>query len=140
MTTIEYVYMLPYQCVEKVWFYLDDSVKSITCKEYYDLYHHLLKPKITNYNGYIRSMIRDKCDFILGYLLKENFKEWNKINHTRINYNNKFYYSYLQYVIDMCIYYKSDKCKELILSYTNNNGYNKKSHKNIKVKNIKWTN
>ncbi len=138
--TTQYVYMLPYQCVEKIWFYLDDNAKVLTCKEYYNLYHYLLKPKIINYNSYIRCMIRDSCDFILPYLLKENFEEWNQTKKNQICYNNKSYYNYLQYIIDMCIYYKSDKCKALILRYIDKNGYKKNSHKKNKIKNIKWTN
>lgn len=132
---IQYVHMLPYQIVEKIWFYLDDISKAVTCKDYYLCYHTSIINSIVNFDSYVRSMIRNDCNFVFKLLLNEKIEEWNK--NKKLTYHNKIYYNYLQYVIDLCIYNKSDKCKSII---TYKNPYEKNSHKKNKIKSIKWTN
>lgn len=135
-----YVYMLPYQIIEQIWFYLDDVCKIFTCKEYYNNYHYLLREKhiIKNYDSYVRSMIREDHSFVFDYIVNENLEAWRKKN--KICYKNIIYFSYLHFILDLIREYSSQKCKSVLWNCLNTCGYGENVHKNKRNKGIKWTN
>jgi len=135
-----YVYMLPYQIVEKIWFYLDDVCKIFTCREYYDTFHYLLKEKkiVAKYDSYLRSIIRDDHSFVFNYIVNENLEDWIKKN--KFCYKNTIYYSYVHFILDIIREYGSQNCKRVLWNYLNRCGYVKNIHKNKRNKLIKWTN
>ena len=135
-----YVYMLPYQIVEKIWFYLDDTCKIFTCREYYEKFHCLLKDNniINKYDSYIRSMIRDDYSFVFNYIVSENLNYW--LTKNKFYYQNVVYYSYIHYILDIVREYSSQKCKQILWNYLNTCGYSKNIHKNKRNKFNKWRN
>lgn len=135
-----YVYMLPYQIVERIWCCLDNSCKIFTCRENYNKYHYLLREKhiIKNYDSYIRSMIRNDCNFVFYHIINENLENWRKKN--KIVYKNVIYYSYIHFVLDLIKEYSSHNCQIILWGYLNTCGYGKNLHKNKRIKSIKWTN
>lgn len=135
-----YVYMLPYQIIERIWFYLDDVCKITTCKKYYNKYHYLIKENrfIKNYDSYVRSIVRDDHSFVFKFIVDENLEAWRKKG--KIYYKNIVYFSYLHFILDLIREYSSQKCKIVLWSYLNTFGYGKNVHKNKRNKYIKWTN
>jgi hypothetical protein len=110
----------------------------ITNRENYVLYHKLLKPSIINYENYIRDTIRRDNYFVFEIILEENFhKWWNIYNYT---YKNMIFKNYLYFTNHYCIENDSSKCRNIVINFLKNHGFDKNLHKKNIVKYIRWKN
>ena len=130
---------LPNEVCNKIFAYVKDEEKIFVNKEYYNKYHHLLKDKINskNYDNYVRDIIRTNSSLVLNQLLEENYERWlvkKKRIHKNVIYNN-----YIDYLIGLCMEYKSTKCRELINNFYENKGLSKNLHKKNRNNNKRWT-
>ena len=77
--------------------------------------HHLIVRHIvpkTNYESYIRSMIRRDNDFVFRLLLQENVAKWALFK--KYSYKKETFDNYIYFLLEYCIENESDKCKQLI--------------------------
>ena len=105
-------------------------------KNFYIKYHYLISSKISNYDNYIRNIIRHDCNYVFDFLLNENFINW--LNVKKIYYEGFIitnYIRYLNYLIDK---HNSDRCKAILINKLKDNDLYKNWHKKNGIKNIKW--
>lgn len=109
-------------------------------KQYYVKYHKHTKQIIskTQYDNYIRDMIRRDNDFVFSFLLKENHNAW--LNIRKYRYANVNYGNYFCFIDKFCIDNESTKCRNLLKDYLNKTGLSKNQHKKNTITNIIWIN
>ena len=131
---------LPLELEDIIKSYLPISVLLILNKEYHTKYHKCLKQLIskTQYENYIRDMLRKDNDFIFSFLIKENYKIWLKIR--KYKYSNTIYGNYFCFIDKFCVDNESTKCRNLLKDYLNKTGLSKNQHKKNSTTNIIWTN
>ena len=109
----KYISDLPNEVCSIIFSFVRDEEKVFLNKEYYEKYHYLISNKISsNYDNYIRDIIRNDSSFVLNQLLLENYERWlqkKKRIHKNIIYNN-----YSDYLLGLCMENESTKCRELI--------------------------
>ena len=81
---------------------------------------------------------RDGTPEAVSILLDKNFNNWYKDEKWVYDYST--YPNFAIFIKERCIKADSNKCKLLIDQYINKSCYNKKTHKKIRSKNIKWNN
>ena len=88
------------------------------------------------FNKYVLNMINKDC--ILQFKLISELKvtSWRKVK--RWKFNKKIYSSYIDFLREQCINRNSHKCLNYIRNYMYFTSLNKKTHKNMGIKNIKW--
>jgi hypothetical protein len=131
---------LPLELENIIKSYLPISVLLILNKKYHFKYHKFLKQLIskTQYENYIRDMLRKDNDFIFSFLIKENYKIWLKIR--KYKYANMAYGNYFCFIDKFCVDNESTKCRNLLKDYLNKTGLSKNQHKKNTITNIIWTN
>jgi len=89
-------------------------------------------------DNYMRYLIRKKCYLHLGVCLKICHGRWS---NKWWKYKNKSYPNYISYLKALAMEYNSNKCRELIDDWRKSHLVcDKKRHKKIRTKNIKWSN
>jgi hypothetical protein len=90
-----------------------------------------------NYESYIRDMVRKDCSFVFAQLLEENFGRWKK--NKKYRYKSYVFDNYLCFLGHYSIENNSTKCRELL----NSKGdavLGQKWHKNVRIRNTRWSN
>ena len=95
--TLSNISLLPNEIVIMIWEKVEPKYKVFVSKKYYLMYHELIVIPKYRYSTYLRNIIRNDCDFVVGQLLKENNQRWVKMNN--IKYKNSVYASYLHYIL-----------------------------------------
>ena len=110
-----YIDILPYELVDIIYEYIPKSVSMFLTKVNYINDHFLIRNYIDkkNIETYIRAMIRQDNNFVLNYLLVENYARW--LNMTKYYYKECIYANYLHFLEFYAIENESIKCAELIL-------------------------
>jgi hypothetical protein len=135
---INLVNKLPMDIVNIIEEYLPKKEFVFTNKTNYELYHHLIKPNIKNYETYIRDTIKRDNVFVFEMIVRENYLKWFEIkNYTYQTYDFK---NYVYFVINYCIENESNKCRNFITEFLQELGLYKNQHKKNFVKYIKWKN
>jgi len=129
---------LPVELVRYIKEYIPKKEFVFTNRENYNLYHHLIKPSIKDYESYIRSMIRQDNEFVFNKIIKENCSKWYEI--LQYKYKNMIFKNYLYFVMNFCIENDSNKCRKVISDFLKEHGLGKNLHKKNVVKYIKWKN
>jgi len=133
---INLVNKLPMDVVNIIEEYVPKKEFTFTNKTNYELYHHLIKPGIKNYEMYIRDTIRRDNIFVFEMIVRENYYKWFLIkNYTYKNYDFK---NYAYFVINYCIENESIKCRDFIIDFLEELGLYKNQHKKNFVNYIKW--
>ena len=101
-------------------------------KSYYFTYHHLLK--ISNYDNYIRDIIRNDNSFVFKILLIEKYHIWIKI--LRYEYKNIICYDYISFINYFIIENKSNNCKNELDIYIKLKKYGTINKNEFKKNNI----
>ena len=109
-----------------------------TNRENYLLYHSLITPYITNYENYIRDMIRRDNGFVIERLIDENYTRWVKTKTYR--YKTLIFKNYLYFIIYYCIENESNICRKVINDFCNQLGLCKNLYKKNLVQYIRWRN
>ena len=123
---------LPFELLDIIFSYIPDISKLRLNKYYYEKYHPIVRKNIKNgcCESYIRSMIRRDNNFIIRYLIRENYVRWVGM----IDYYNGGleFYNYISFLRYYCDEFNSKKCEEEINKYIKENVVGK----NIVEKNI----
>jgi hypothetical protein len=129
---------LPEELVKYIKEYIPKKELVFTNRENYNLYHHLIKPYIKDYESFIRSMIRQDNEFVFKKIVEENYKKWYEIREYK--YKNMIFNNYLYFVINFCIENDSNNCIKILSYFLKEHGLCKNLHKKNVVKYIKWKN
>ena len=129
---------LPDELVRYIKEYIPKKELAFTNRENYNLYHHLIKPSIKDYESYIRAMIRQDNEFIFKKIIKENCSKWYEI--IQYKYKNMIFKNYLYFVMNFCIENDSNNCRKIISDFLKEHGLGKNLHKKNVVNYIKWKN
>jgi len=137
LLNIQLVNKLPEDVIFIIKEYIPESVLMILTKENYMKYHPKMKYMIPlmDYSKYIRSTIRNDYYFVFEQLLRENIFKW--YNMKKFIYQNMIFDNYLRYLNQLCIDYKSNKCRNLIKMYADKE-IGKKWYKKTRVTNNRW--
>jgi hypothetical protein len=126
--------LLPSEIVEKIWNFLPLESKVLVLKKYYEKYHSkVILPKITNYDGYMRFVIRNNY----SYLFKMNLNYYDSwVSKRNWKYKKQIFCNFADYIYFLTsnqpkIYYILKEFEKI---------HQKNKHKNIKHKYIKWSN
>ena len=136
---------LPKELIDIIFEYVKPIVLMTLNRSYYELYHPSIKNYLCNikhqYDNYVRDIVRRDNSFVFSQVLKENYRHW--LHFHNYYYKEKMYINYLYFLIDYCLVYESNKCRQLIQSTLyGSNVVSKNQHKKNLVKIIKrkWMN
>jgi hypothetical protein len=136
---------LPQELIKIIFEYIRPIVLVTLNKSYYVIYHPSIKKYLCNvkhqYDNYIRDIIRRDNNYVFNQVLQENYRHW--LHFHNYCYKDKIYINYLYFLLDYCMLYESNKCKQMIQSAIyDSNGISKNQHKKNLVKIIKrkWMN
>lgn len=101
----------PYEILDIIFSYVPDVSKLRLNKHYYEKYHKMVMKQLVKKKceSYIRYMIRQDNEFVLKYLLKENYDRWLNFKY--------YYYAGIEFedYISFLKYYScennSEKCE-----------------------------
>ena len=139
MEVLSQINILPNELKDQILEYL--PLRYICClnKHNYFTYHHLIKnwiPK-TNYDNYIRSILRNDYSVCFQQLMNENDEAW--IKPKKYEYNKVIYASYCNFLNYYCIENHANKCRAIVLHFlSENQGISKNQHKNNSYIHIRW--
>tara|TARA_X000001036_G_C20273688_1_gene641422 strand:- start:24 stop:464 length:441 start_codon:yes stop_codon:yes gene_type:complete len=135
---------LPQELVDIIWDFVDTTTKMFVCKSYY-LHYHYRVPFLLNINFscYLRNIVKFDCFFILSLVLDEQQYQLSKPLHSKIKYKNMRYNNYLDYIKALIYEHnnnKSNNCKNVFLTWVNNNKIICKNSFKKKRRDNRWTN
>jgi hypothetical protein len=109
-------------------------------KKMYLKNHKLVRKYIqrSQYENYIRAMVRRDNDFVFGLLIQENFERW--LFFKKYTYKTTLFSNYIYFLLEYCIENESDKCKQIVNRYIVNSGLSQNQHKKNTIKSIRWRN
>jgi len=128
---------LPEEIIRLIQQYIPVKTLIFLNKEYYQLYHPLVRSMILikDYENYIRDTVRRDHAFVFEYILKENCKRWFTIRDYR--YKNSIYSNYFYFLKDFCLINDSTNCRNCMNTYLREQGMGKNQHKKNLVKTIR---
>jgi hypothetical protein len=132
------IHNFPIEIIKIIQEFVPKRIWTFTNRENYKLYHIFLKPSITNYENYIRDTIRRDNYFVFERIIRENFSLWQNIKHYM--YKNMIFKNYLYFSIHYCIENESTNCREILMKFLKEQGFDKNLHKKNIVKYIRWKN
>jgi hypothetical protein len=139
--TFDYINKLPFVLINYIGEYIPFTSLVFVNKNYYIKYHYLLKicliPKLCIEN-YIRDIVKRDYHFVFDRLLNENYKKW--LNMNGIIYKNTIYKNYIYFLKDFCLIHESNKCRNILNNFLQENGLCKNQHKKNTSKHIEWKN
>ena len=132
------IHKLPNELIDIIREYIPKKTWIFTNRENYALYHNFLRSSIYNYENYIRDTIRRDNYFVFQQIVAENFKTWWNINSYM--YKNMIFKTYLYFTLHYCIENESPNCRNIVLFFLKEHGFDKNLHKKNIVKYIRWKN
>jgi hypothetical protein len=130
--------LLPIEIIYLIKEYIPKKTLVFTNKENYFSYHSLIKTSITNYENYVRDIIRRDNEFVFNLVLNENLYKWQNIK--KYYYKNMIFNNYLYFISYYCIENDSTKCRTIFSKLCEEQGLCKNLHKKNVIKYIKWKN
>jgi hypothetical protein len=114
MNTLLIINNLPNEIKSNILGFLPLKIYIFLKKEYYIKNHSKIKQFIcySQYENYIRFLIRNDYFFVFELLIKENFKKW--IHFTKYIYKNNVFSNYIYFLHYYSVENDSDKCKNII--------------------------
>jgi len=136
---------LPQEMINIIFEYIRPVVIVTLNRSYYKLFHPYIKYYLCNvkhqYDNYIRDIVRRDNSFVFSQVLQENYRHW--LHYQNYYYKEKKYINYLYFLMDYCLIYESNKCRQIIqTTLYGSNVVSKNQHKKNLVKIIKrkWMN
>lgn len=129
---------LPEVLIDIVYLYIPKSVTMFLSKKNYVENHHCIREFIDRrkIEEYIRAMIKDDNDFVVKYLLVENYERW--LNMRKYYYKECIYGNYLNFLESYAIDNESIRCRKLLIKLFEEQGLSKKKHKKNTYRYIRW--
>ena len=91
------------------------------------------------YSTYIMDIIRNGRTLSLSLMLRDRYDFLIKVKKWR--YKNYTFPNFIRFIKFLCIKYEKQQCLQILLLYEKERGiYDKKRHKKIKIKSIRWNN
>jgi hypothetical protein len=139
-TVFANIMVLPEDLVPVIYSFIPMNVMIFLSKKMYLKNHKLVRKYIqrTQYENYIRAMVRRDNDFVFGLLIQENFERW--LFFKRYTYKTTLFSNYIYFLLEYCIENESDNCKQIVNRYIVNSGLSQNQHKKNTSKNIRWRN
>ena len=108
---------LPYELLYNIYLYIDNESKYLLNKTNYEKHYIAIINNLrkTEYNSYIRFIIRNDYSYLFDNLLKHKYNEFhikNKINYKNITY--KYLYEFVKYYIQIN---NSGRCNNILINY-----------------------
>ena len=107
--------------------YIPDDYFMLTNKYYYRRCHHLLKPRITQYEKCLRNTIRRDHSFVFETIMRENICNWFLLKSYL--YKNTNYTNYVYFIVDYCIEHEASECRQVLVDYLRELGLCQNQHK-----------
>ncbi len=111
----QFLYLLPWEIMEIIWYHLPITTKIRTKKKYYERYHYLIYKEIRQFDLYMLNIIQYKYKYLFEMVVSERYIEWR---------NNKEYYhisgifdSYITNLLRMCDANENPEFKHYIIHY-----------------------
>ena len=100
--------------LEIIYSHLGPEVLWSASRENYVKYHHIVRSLIpsSNYDSYVRDMVRNDLSFVFHHILLERFDDFHKWK--KFYFNNNMYPSYLIFLRNFAIDHKSHKCLHVL--------------------------
>ena len=131
-----YIDKLPDELIDIIKEYIPLEVTIFLNKALYLKNHCVIKQFISNYESYIRDMVRKNNDFVFEQICKENFKKWLFIK--KYHYKSIIFSNYIYFLLYFCNENNSSQCREIIKSHLTQHGLIEKQHKKNIIKHIRW--
>lgn len=112
---IRYMYLLPLEIMEIIWYYLPITTKIRTKKKYYERYHYLIYKQIHNFDAYMLEIIQKKHKYLFKLVVSERYIEWRK-NKQYCNILGSFD-SYITNLMVMCDTNKNPEFKNHLIHF-----------------------
>lgn len=130
--------IFPSEIIEIIWNYIPTSKKALLTKECYEEYHeeHIL-PKITNYHGFMRYVIRNNMNYVFNIHLNY-YGSWIAKRNWR--YGKQIFCDFSEYINFYSI--KFPKIHYILREFEKEfeKEKRKNKHRKMKSKYILWTN
>jgi hypothetical protein len=138
MTEIDKVKSLPCELIDIIKSYIPNTILLFVNKYYYTNYHFLIKRLIpkSNYEKYIRHIIRKDNDYVFQYILNDTIHQLFKIK--QYVYKDIIYKNYLYFLSDYCIQNKSTNCRNVLNEYMKLHRLCQNRHKKNTYIHIRW--
>jgi hypothetical protein len=139
-TVFENIARLPEDLIPVIYDFIPLKTLIFLNKKMYLKNHKLVRKYIqrTQYENYIRAMVRRDNDFVFGLLIQENFERW--LFFKKYTYKTTLFSNYIYFLLEYCIENESDKCKQIVNRYIVNSGLSQNQHKKNTIKSIRWRN
>ncbi len=133
-------YYLPIELCEHILSFVEPHIKYCLNRTYYKQYHYSVYNNIfnTNYNNYIRDMIRNDNIFVFDRIVIERFDSW--INIKKMMFESFIFPNYVHYIQYIINKYNADKCKTRLVEELKKRDLFKNWHKKNRIKNIHGNN
>jgi len=140
VTVFANISRLPEDLVPVIYDFISLKTLIFLNKKMYLKNHKLVRKYIqrSQYENYIRAMVRRDNDFVFGLLIQENFERW--LFFKKYTYKTTLFSNYIYFLLEYCIENESDKCKQIVNRYIINSGLSQNQHKKNTSKNIRWRN
>lgn len=140
VTVFANISRLPEDLVPIIYEFIPLKITIFLTKKMYLKNHKLVRKYIqrSQYENYIRAMVRRDNDFVFGLLIQENFERW--LFFKKYTYKTTLFSNYIYFLLEYCIENESDKCKQIVNRYIVNSGLSQNQHKKNTIKNIRWRN
>ena len=139
-TVFANILRLPEDLVPVIYEFIPLKTLLFLNKKMYLKNHKLVRKFIqrSQYENYIRAMVRRDNDFVFGLLIQENFERW--LFFKKYTYKTTLFSNYIYFLLEYCIENESDKCKQIVNRYIVNSGLSQNQHKKNTIKSIRWRN
>jgi hypothetical protein len=107
-----YMYLLPWEIMEIIWYYLPITTKIRTKKKYYERYHYLIYKKITHFDMFMLNIIHYKYKYLFKIVVSECYIGWSKNKQYSTNFE-----SYITNILAMCDANKNPEFKQYLIHF-----------------------
>lgn len=139
---LEKINIIPIELMRYIKDYLQFNTLKCTNRNNFNIYFDKKVNKKIIYKKWNTTYFKNviKCDnyFVFDILLKNNFLFLKK-KHCG-EYKTQSFPTYLELFNFFCIKYKSQRCRKVLNDILNENGYEKKRVKKIRLKHNRWRN
>jgi hypothetical protein len=129
---------LPSELIMLIKSYLPKQCLIFLNSYYYKKYHYLVKKCIckTNFENYLRDIIRRDNEFVFSQILLDFHKDLLKIKN--YVYKNIMYKNYFYFLTDYCIKNSSVNCRNVLNEFLKLQGLCQNRHKKNTFIHIRW--
>lgn len=133
---LDIISKLPDELARQILEYIPKIYLALLNKFFYNKYRYWVVNNITNYDSFIKHIIRHDYSYIFETHLFVNNEYW--LIKTKYFYNNKFYNNYAYFILGYCIDNNAYKCMNLLTSFWEKKGLCQNRHKKNICKHIRW--